>query len=70
MQKKELSQDNRVKLLSNSRNPIHTSCVEIFILIGQSVSEKNAWRTLTVSQYFRLVVKMGSKPRKTLVTVK
>ena len=41
-----------------------------FIFIRQPVSKKNIWRNLTVSQYFRPVVKMGPKSRKTLVTVK
>ena len=38
-----------------------------FILKGQSYV-KSVWRNLNVSQYFRPVVKMGPKLRKTLVT--
>ena len=33
-------------------------------------SVKNIWRNLTVSQYFRPVVKMSPKPRKYFATVK
>ena len=40
-----------------------------FIFIGQYVGKK-IWRNLTVSQYLRPVAKMGSKPRKTAITVK
>ena len=40
-------------------------CVQLnFIFIGLFV-KKNIWRNLTVSQYFRPVVKMSPKPRKT-----
>ena len=47
-----------------------TLCLIDFISIGQFVSKKNIWRNLIVSQYFRLVVKMGHKPGTTLVIVK
>ena len=47
-----------------------TLCLIDFISTGQFVSKKNIRRNLTVSQYFRLVVKMSHKPGTTLVIVK
>ena len=52
------------------KNEPITLCLIDFHFRRAVCKEKNIWINLTVSQYFRPVVKMGPKPGKTSVIVK
>ena len=52
------------------KNESVTLCLTEFYFQRTVCKQKNIWRNLAVSQYFRPVFKMGAKPGRTLVIVK
>ena len=71
-------------LISGLCRSAHLSFTSRYLLKNQTITlrlanfyfyktvcrQKNIWRNLTVSHYFRPVAKIGPKQRKTLVTIK